>query len=175
VLTKPLGTGILATALKAGELEENTVLQITEIMAALNRDAAEAMAEVGVNACTDVTGFGLLRHCLEMAKASNVGIQLWAKKVPVISEAKIFASMGFVPGGSFNNQNFCANHLEIDPSLDPILLDLFSDPQTSGGLLISVPERKASALVQNLRERNTPSAHIIGEVLENRPGIIKVH
>lgn len=174
VLTKPLGTGILATALKANKLDEKITIKITELMAALNKDAAEAMVEVGVNACTDITGFGLLGHSLEMAKASKVGLRIYTEKTPLIPEAKVFASMGMVPAGSFANQNFCRHSLDIDPSVDPILLDLISDAQTSGGLLISVPEKEASLLIQKLIERNTPSAHIIGEVLEEPIGVIQV-
>lgn len=173
VLTKPLGTGVLATALKAGELKEDATRRITELMATLNKSAAEAMAEVSVNACTDVTGFGLLGHGLEMAEASNVGLKIQADKVPVIPEAKSFASMGLVPGGSYTNQKFCSKHLKVDASVDPILLDIFSDPQTSGGLLISVPEKTAPSLIQKLKEKNTPSANIIGEVTEENPGLIQ--
>lgn len=175
ILTKPLGTGILATALKAGELDKDTTKQITELMATLNKDAAEAVAEVGANACTDITGFGLLGHGLEMAKASNVGIKIDTRKVPVIHEAKTFASMGLVPGGSYTNQRFCSKHLEVDSSVDPILLDIMSDPQTSGGLLISVPKDKAPSLVQKLTERNTPAASIIGEVVKEAPGTIRCY
>ncbi len=175
ILTKPLGTGILATALKAGELDKDTTKQITELMATLNKDAAEAVAEVGANACTDITGFGLLGHGLEMAKASNVGIKIDTRKVPVIHEAKTFASMGLVPGGSYTNQRFCSKHLEVDSSVDPILLDIMSDPQTSGGLLISVPKDKAPSLVQKLTERNTPAASIIGEVVKEAPGTIQCY
>lgn len=173
VLTKPLGTGILATALKAGELDEKTTGYITGLMATLNKDAAEAMAEVGVNACTDITGFGLLGHCLEMAMASNIGIKIDTKKVPIIPEAKTFASIGFVPGGSYTNQKYCRKQLEIGPSVDPILLDIMSDPQTSGGLLISVPEDKAPGLLQKLKAKNVPVANIIGSVVEKMPGIIQ--
>ncbi len=173
ILTKPLGTGILATALKAGVLDEETTRQITELMVTLNKGAAEAMAEVGANACTDITGFGLLGHCLEMAKASNVGIKINTKKVPVIPEAKTFASMGLVPGGGYANRRFCSKRLEIDPSVDPILIDVMSDPQTSGGLLISVSESKADSLVRKLIEKNTPSASIVGEVVKKLPGIIR--
>lgn len=175
ILTKPLGTGILATALKAGELDKDTTKQITELMATLNKDAAEAIAEVGANACTDVTGFGLLGHGLEMARASNVGIKIDTKKVPVIPVAKTFASMGLVPGGSYTNQSFCSKHLEIDSSVDPILLDIMSDPQTSGGLLISVPKDKAPSLVQKLMKRSTPAASIIGEVVKEAPGTIQCY
>jgi len=173
VLTKPLGTGVLSTALKAGELEESATMQITELMATLNKSAAEAMTEVNVNACTDITGFGLLGHSLEMAEASNVGLKIYAEKVPVFPAAKSFASMGLVPGGSYKNQKFCSKHLEIDPLVDPILLDIFSDPQTSGGLLISVPEEEAPFLVQKLKEKNTPAADIIGEITEEKPGTIQ--
>jgi selenide,water dikinase len=173
ILTKPLGTGILATALKAGELDEKVTRQITALMATLNKDAAEAIEEVGANACTDITGFGLLGHCLEMARASNVGIKVDTKKIPIIPEAEVFASMGLVPGGSFTNQKFCSKHLEVASSVEPILMDIISDPQTSGGLLISVPEKKASALVQKLLEKNAPSVNIIGTVTEKRPGIIQ--
>lgn len=173
ILTKPLGTGILATALKAGELDKKTTRQITELMVTLNKGAAEAIAEVGANACTDITGFGLLGHCLEMARASNVEIKINTKKVPVIPEAKTFASMGLVPGGSYTNRKFCSKHLEIDSSVEPILLDIMSDPQTSGGLLISVSKSKAPSLVQKLIEKNTPSASIVGEVVKKSPGIIR--
>ena len=173
ILTKPLGTGILATALKAGQLDEDVTRQITELMATLNKDAAEAMAEVEANACTDITGFGLLGHSLEMAKASKVGIKIFAEKVPIISETKSFASMGLIPGGSYTNQKFCANNLEISASVDRLFIDIFSDPQTSGGLLISVPKNTAPFLVEKLEERGTPAANIIGEVVEEKPGIIQ--
>jgi len=172
VLTKPLGTGILATALKAKMLDEQVTRRITELMAALNRDAAEAMIEVGVNACTDVTGFGLLGHALEMARASNVSMRIYADKVPLIPEAKDFAAKGLIPGGSHANRNFCSGDLEGVSGIETITMDLLTDAQTSGGLLISVPAGKASLLIQRLKDRNTPVANIIGEVFDDRPGII---
>lgn len=171
VLTKPLGTGILATALKAELLDRELTGQITEMMAALNKDAAEAMTEVGANACTDITGFGLLGHCLEMAAASNVGMKIHAGKVPLVPQARTFASMGLIPGGGYANRKFCAKDLELDPSVEPILVDIMCDPQTSGGLLISVSREKAPLLVQRLSEKNSPAAHIIGEVIEEKPGM----
>ncbi len=174
VLTKPLGTGILATALKAKMLDEQVTRRITELMAALNKDAAEAMVETGVNACTDVTGFGLLGHALEMARASNVVMQIYADKVPLISEAKKYAAMGLIPGGSHANQNFCSQDLDVESKIDPVVLALLTDAQTSGGLLISVPAERAPRLVQKLEDRNTPAASIIGEVLGKGPGLIKL-
>lgn len=174
VLTKPLGTGVLATALKGKMLENTTTSVITELMATLNKDASEVMVEIGVNACTDITGFGLLGHALEMSVASKVCFRIYADKVPIIPEAQTFATMGMVPAGSFSNQKYCSKHLEIKPSIDPILLDLLSDAQTSGGLLISIPLEKADLLVHKLKEKGTPAANIIGEVLTKPAGMIQV-
>jgi selenide,water dikinase len=172
VLTKPLGTGILATALKAGQLNEKSTRELTRLMTTLNRSAAEAAVEIGANACTDITGFGLLGHCLELARASRVGLKIDTGKVPIIADTLTFCSIGLVPGGSYINQKFCSAELKIDPSVDPILLDVLFDPQTSGGLLISVPRNKVAALVQKLIENKTPSAAVIGEVVKALPGTI---
>ena len=174
VLTKPLGTGILATALKGGTLSEKLAAEVTELMATLNKGASEAMMQVGVNSVTDITGFGLLGHALEMARASNVGIRLYAKEVPIIPEAWNFASMGMVPEGSFRNRKFCASHVDLALGLDEILIDLLSDAQTSGGLLISVPSAKAEVLIQELLEKKTPAARIVGEVLSEPKCAIQV-
>lgn len=174
VLTKPLGTGVLATALKGKMLENTTTSTITELMATLNKDASEVMVEIGVNACTDITGFGLLGHALEMSVASKVCFRIYTDRVPLIPEAQTFASMGMIPAGSFSNQKYCSKHLEIKPSIDPILLDLLSDAQTSGGLLISIPSEKADLLVHKLKEKGTPAASIIGEVLPEPVGMIQV-
>jgi selenide,water dikinase len=175
ILTKPLGTGILATALKADMLEGDATRRITELMATLNKDAAQAMEGLKINACTDITGFGLLGHGLEMASASNVGIRIHAEKVPVIPETIEFASMGLVPAGSYTNQKFCSKQLQVDDTVDPLLIDIFSDPQTSGGLLISVPKDIAPSLVERLTEKKTPAASIIGEVSGSNPGMIQFY
>jgi selenide, water dikinase len=174
ILTKPLGTGILTTVLKGGGLNEKLTEEITELMAALNKEAAEVMMEVGVNAATDITGFGLLGHALEMAKASKVGMKLYARDVPIIPEALTFASMGMVPEGSLRNRNYCSKHVDVSSNIDPFFLDLLADAQTSGGLLISVPGKKADILVQKLIEKKTPDAKIVGEVLKEPKGVIQV-
>lgn len=174
ILTKPLGTGILATALKVKKLDEEITAYITELMATLNKDAAEVMVEVGVNACTDITGFGLLGHALEMARASKVGLRIYANKVPIIPEAMNFASMGMVPTGSCLNWNFCSHYVNVASGLDPLLIDLMADAQTSGGLLISVPKDRANLLIQKLMSRKTFSASVVGEVLSEPAGIIHV-
>jgi len=174
ILTKPLGTGVLATALKGGKLDEELTIKLAELMATLNKDAAEVMTEIGVHACTDITGFGLLGHALEMAKASSVCIRIYADKVPVISEAIDFASMGMIPEGSHLNQKFCSQHLDISHDLEPVIGDILADAQTSGGLLISVSEEKADQLLQRLIDRNTPAVSLIGEVLSEPKGMIQV-
>lgn len=174
VLTKPLGTGILTTVLKSGALNEKLTGEITELMAALNKGAAEAMVEVGVNASTDITGFGFLGHALEMAKASKVGIKLYAKNVPIIPEALTFASMGMVPEGSHRNRRFCSKHVDVSQNVDPLLIDLLTDAQTSGGLLISVPSEKAEILLRKIIEKRSPVAKIVGEVINEPKGVIQV-
>jgi selenide,water dikinase len=174
VLTKPLGTGILTTALKGGMLDDRLTSEITELMAALNKGASEAMMEVGVNAVTDITGFGLLGHALEMAKASKVCIRLYAKDVPVIPDALTFASIGMVPEGSLRNRKFCSHQVDAAPGLDAVLIDILSDAQTSGGLLISVPSEKADLLIEKLLEKKTPATTIVGEVLKQPMGTIQV-
>ena len=143
-------------------------------MAALNRGAAEGMMEVGVNAVTDITGFGLLGHALEMAKASKVCMRLYAKEVPIIPDALTFASMGMFPEGSLRNRRFCSHQVDVSPGLDAVLIDILSDAQTSGGLLISVPHEKADLLIQKLIEKETPVANKIGEVLGAPQGAIQV-
>lgn len=175
ILTKPLGTGILATAHKAGQLDSDATKQVTELMATLNMNAAMAMSGIKINACTDITGFGLLGHCLEMARASDVGIRIDAKKVPIIPDTEFFASMGLIPGGAYANQNFCKDYLKVDASVDAFLIDIFSDPQTSGGLVIAVPKDEAPLLVKRLHEKKTPSASIIGEVVEKHPKMIQCY
>lgn len=174
ILTKPLGTGILSAALRGRKLDEKTTTRITDLMAELNKGAAEAMMEVGVNAATDITGFGLIGHALEMAKASKVGMRLYAGQVPIIPEALTFASRGYIPAGSKRNRQFCSNHVDIATGVDHLLIDVLADAQTSGGLLISVPENKTAMLVQRLQDKNTPVASVIGEVMSEPTGVIQV-
>ncbi len=163
-LTKPLGTGVLATAYKAGLLSKKAVARMVEVMVDLNRAASEAMMEVGVHAATDVTGFGLVGHALEMAEASNVTLEIEAESVPVMSEAIEYASMGFLPEGDYANREFCAKLLEVRRSCERSRLDILFDAQTSGGLLISVPPSRSSQLFQKLLERGVVECAKIGEV-----------
>ncbi len=171
LLTKPLGTGIIATAIKAGFAGEETVRKVIKVMASLNRDASEAMMEVGVSACTDVTGFGLLGHACEMVEGSGVGFVIFASRVPILEEALEFSRMGLVPAGAYRNREFRKGMVEVLGVEEP-MLDVLFDPQTSGGLLISVAREKADGLMEGLRKRGV-GAEVIGEVTEEA-GKVKV-
>lgn len=162
ILTKPLGTGVLATAIKAGLISGEAQKRAIETMAALNKKAAEIMAEHPVNGCTDVTGFGLLGHTLEMATGSKVTITLFAENIPLLPEVMGSVQIGLVPAGSFSNRNFCAHQICKPEAIDPLLLDILADAQTSGGLLISLPEDRAPALLNDLKAGGVPDAAIIG-------------
>jgi selenide,water dikinase len=169
ILTKPLGTGIINTAIKAGMANEKLIEMVTNYMARLNNTASEVMQEVGARACTDVTGFGLLGHAFEMIQGTGRGIIIYASRVPIFPEAMNFAEMGLVPGGTYRNRDFRIHQVDIDPNVSRYLLDILFDPQTSGGLLIAVPEEKAERMVKKLKERGIDEATIIGEVV-NEPG-----
>ncbi len=171
ILTKPIGTGILSTALKGKLLDEKTQKLLVQTMTELNKTACQVMLEVGVNGCTDITGFGLLGHALEMAKGSKVNIKIYKDKVPLLPRVLEFASMGIVPAGGRRNANYCSKDVDRG-NADAITMDILSDPQTSGGLLISVPPHKASLLLDQLKSRGVFSASIIGEVIEEGRGKI---
>lgn len=174
ILTKPIGTGIISTAVKQGLAEKETADKTAEIMANLNRDAAEAMIEVGVNACTDITGFGLLGHLREMAAGSGVNVELIASQVPVIKEAEDFAASDIIPGGTLNNLAFVEPYVDFAPSIPRATRVLLADAQTSGGLLISLPPERAEDLLRNLKKRGVDSAARIGAVTRQGNGRIVV-
>lgn len=163
ILTKPLGTGILTTAAKAGLVGEGTVAAIVESMAMLNKRACEIMKNYPVHSCTDVTGFGLLGHAYEMGAGSGVTIQLDAAAMPLLPEARDMARMGIVPAGAYANRAYLEAKLKIEPTVPLDLLDIMFDPQTSGGLLIAVPEDQAAGLLADLQSE-IPAATIIGRV-----------
>jgi selenide,water dikinase len=174
VLTKPLGTGIIATALKGRLASKEAEEAAIRVMSALNRAAAEALEGLEVHALTDITGFGLLGHGLEMALASKAELTLYASRVPVLSWAREYAAMGLVPAGSHANRNFCEKHLRVDPQVDQIEVDLVSDAQTSGGLFIAVAPQHGETLLSRLQERGVVDAAVIGEVTGAGTGKIRV-
>ncbi|MGQ9531785.1 MAG: AIR synthase-related protein, partial [Desulfotomaculales bacterium] len=139
-----------------------------ETMAALNRDASLAMREVGVHACTDITGFGLLGHALEMALASKVALRFAAGAVPLLPGARDLAAQGFVPGGAYANRQHLAGHVTFDPAVPEELQMLLYDPQTSGGLLMAVAPERLALLLDALRLRNVAPA-VVGRVEEGAP------
>ena len=173
VLTKPLGIGVITTGIKQGRTSRETAEKAIRVMAALNRPAAEAMTETGVSAATDVTGFGLLGHLHEMTRAAEVRARIHLAAVPMLEEAWDLAREGAVPGGTRRNR------LAVDEAVtwDRVSEDaqiLLCDAQTSGGLLIAVPEDRLDRLLDALRERETPAAAVVGEITGTGGGEISV-
>jgi len=165
VLTKPLGTGVINTAIKRGIASEAITENISRMMAALNRTAAEVMKEFSVHACTDITGFGLLGHLAEMVENSGVALRLDSSQIPILPEAIEYAKMGMMPGGAFKNKEFRLGMIEFSAGVDPLIQDILFDPQTSGGLMICVKREQADALVDNLIAEGVAASKIIGEVI----------
>lgn len=149
ILTKQIGSGIVNTAVKAKMASAESEREAVRVMTSLNRNAKEIITNYTVHACTDVTGFGLLGHCSEMASASDAEIELNVKDIAYIKGAKEYATMGLVPGGAYRNQRHAASILDAG-DVEEVYLDLVSDPQTSGGLLIAVPEGEAAGLLGEL-------------------------
>ncbi|MFN2242851.1 MAG: selenide, water dikinase SelD [Anaerolineae bacterium] len=174
VLTKPLGTGIIATAVKRGLADEAAAREAAELMATLNRAAAEAMLEVGAHACTDITGFGLLGHLREMAAGSGVDVTLHAGAVPTLDAAWPFAAADVVPGGTLNNLAYVEEQVTFAPEVSRVAQLILADAQTSGGLLISLAADRAEVLLAALRDRGVASAALIGEVTGTGTGQITV-
>jgi len=173
VLTKPIGTGLLTTALKGEVLTEAQMPDAIAGMTMLNRAAAEVMLRIGVHACTDITGFGLLGHALELAEASRVGVTLTTTGLPVYPGAAEMAAIGLVPEGSYNNRSHYLPRVRDAESLSIELLDLLADPQTSGGLLICVAADKLAAL-QSALTAVSAGAWQIGFVSDAHPGLLQI-
>jgi len=174
VLTKPLGTGIISTALKGQMASEEAVRKITESMVTLNRTASEWMIRIGAHACTDITGFSFIGHALEMATASQVGLVIQSKTVPIFPEAMEYAKLGLIPGGAHANRQFFSCKVEGHSNVPERLLDILYDPQTSGGLLISLPCDQAERLVTALKKEEHIHTSVVGEVVEDHPGKIEL-
>jgi selenide,water dikinase len=163
VLTKPIGTGILATAVKGRLASATVVANLIAVASGLNKSAAELMGRFAPSACTDVTGFGLAGHIFEMAAAARVSITLYADMIPLIDDVLAFARMGMFPAGAYNNRKHFELGVTIAPTVDPVIADLLFDPQTSGGLIISLNHAVADDCMNALHDRGI-SARMIGEV-----------
>jgi selenide,water dikinase len=173
VLTKPLGSGIVATAVKAEAASNEVVARAVEVMATLNRDAARIMVEQGVRAATDVTGFGLLGHLRALLRSSGASARIWASDVPILPGVRELVRAGHVPGGTRRNAGDLAGDVSWG-SVEEETRILLCDAQTSGGLLMAVPRGGLERLLEALRRAETPAA-LIGEVTgEGAPGSIAV-
>ena len=173
ILTKPLGIGIINTAIKGGIPSNDTIKMVTQLMSLLNRDAADVMKNIQmsttgnfpVHACTDISGYGLLGHIAEMVIGTGLGIKLTANKIPVIPQALEYASMGLVPAEDYLNREACESMIQFSPDIDSVLQDILFDPQTSGGLLIAVNKKSADDLVYRLIKKGMTSSAVIGEIV----------
>lgn len=152
-LTKPLGNGVIATAIKAEMASKEAYEEAVYWMTLLNKDACDAMIKTGVNAATDVTGFGLMGHLYEMASGSDVKVEIYAGKVGFMKETLDHARIGLIPGGAYTNREYLKDKVEIDSGVDPVIADLLFSPETAGGLLIAVRGEKRDALASALQER----------------------
>jgi selenide,water dikinase len=173
VLTKPLGTGVVATAIKRGRPDGAVVAAAVGSMVALNRGAGEAALAAGVVAATDVTGFGLLGHLHRMVRASGVAGEVDAGSVPLLPGAVELAGAGFVSGGTRSNQAFLAGKVEVDRGVPAVVVTLLHDAQTSGGLLLAVPPDRLEGLLADLVARELPAA-LVGRIVAGPAGHLRV-
>ena len=168
VLTKPLGTGILTTAAKAELLSGAEYRAMTDLMAALNRDAARAAVPLRPSACTDVTGFGLIGHAREMAEGAGCTIELWPGRVPIVPQALELARDGIIPAGAYRNLEFAGPEVETAGTFPQAVLDCLYDPQTSGGLLLAIAEERGAELLRRLADAGVTAA-AVGRVRPRGP------
>lgn len=164
ILTKPIGIGVINTAIKGGMASDEEIQLAVDVMAYLNKDAAEGMKQVQVNTCTDITGFGLIGHLYEVAKASDVTIELEAASVPLVQGAKNYAEMGLLPAGMYKNKQYVGSSVSVGDHVPAVIEDLLHDPQTSGGLLISLPAEEGEKLMRIYKESLKTDYSIIGRV-----------
>ena len=167
ILTKQLGSGIINTAVKAEMASEEAEQEAIRVMTTLNKKAKETAQDFTVHACTDVTGFGLLGHCSEMAEASRAVIEIGVDGIAFMTGAKEYAEMGLIPGGAYRNQRHVSGMLDIG-GVDEVYVDLLSDPQTSGGLLFAVPEQEADGMLRALAKADLGTeVSVVGRVVES--------
>ncbi|MBP3039492.1 selenide, water dikinase SelD [Bacillaceae bacterium Marseille-Q3522] len=173
ILTKPIGVGILTTAIKRGLLTDKEITRVTKVMATLNKTAAETMKDYEVHACTDVTGFGLLGHATEMAKGSGVGLKINNNNVPILARVRELAEQGVIPGGTKNNFAHVQASVTFPETMDQIDQWILCDAVTSGGLLIAVAEEDGEKLLADLLKTGV-EASMIGQVTDKHPGNVIV-
>jgi selenide,water dikinase len=172
ILTKPIGTGIINTAIKANLADKRLINEVTEIMSCLNSASKDESLRFDISACTDVTGFGLLGHACEMIENQDIGLKIDIQRIPLIEKAMHFANMGIVPAGTHRNRDFRLGYLKGYETTNPAFMDVLFDPQTSGGLLIAVKREEGETLKKVLREKGVKAASIIGEFVDEPKGMI---
>jgi len=164
ILTKPLGSGILVTAAKGEVIDEAGLAPAVAVMTTLNRRGAEIAAGYAIHACTDVTGFGLLGHALEMLGDGDTGLIIESAALPLLPRAYEMAEMGIIPAGAYTNRDFVGDRVRIGLQVKAPLIDIACDPQTSGGLLLAVAPEQAADLLEEL-QKELPQAALIGEIV----------
>ncbi len=174
ILTKPLGLGIITTGIDRGLVNGSVIERVTAVMTQLNRAASEAMIAVGVHACTDISGFGLLGHLREMLEASHAGAKVSLKQVPVLDEAWALVAKDSIPDGSRNNHHYLTEFVEWGRGIGVEAQMILCDAQTSGGLLIAVPPKRVNKLLKTLEQAGVESAAVIGEIISEPKGRIRV-
>lgn len=172
ILTKPIGTGIISTAIRKGLADADSMQEAIGWMKTLNKKASEVLQDFSVNACTDVTGFGLMGHLSEMTRGSGVGAEVFFSRLPIMSNISQLAEKGAVAGGTKGNYEYYSQWIDWDEKLDQIQRYIFCDAQTSGGLLISVDKRDAQSLLSALHNQGISVAAIIGEITIGEKGRI---
>lgn len=165
ILTKLLGIGIITMANTMGKVSDDLMKRISQSMAALNKTASEVMLKIGTNACTDITGFGLMGHAYNVALMSKVTLRFSASRLPVFEEARALARDSIMPGGSFSNKDYYGQFAKVEDSVPEEMQNIAFDAQTSGGLLMSVPRDKADQMLKELHNQGVKDAVVVGEVI----------
>ncbi len=175
ILTKQIGSGIINTAIKADMASETSIKEAQMVMSSLNKKAKQVAEKFRVSACTDITGFGLLGHSVEMAEASGVTFEIVADSVEYMADAMEFAKMGLVPTGTYKNRGYSIDKVESD-GISPVYLDLLYDPQTSGGLLLSVAPEDLNGMLQEFQNIGMETqVSVIGTVTEKSDKLIRLY
>lgn len=175
ILTKPLGTGIVSTAIKADAAGSEMIRQASACMSRLNKTASELMLSAGeIHSCTDITGFGFFGHASEMIEGSDVGLSIEAAVLPVLDGVQDLIESGYVPGGLYRNRNFRMHQVQKAATCPDWIYDLCFDPQTAGGLFFSLPAPLAQALVDRMTAAGISEAAVVGEVVSDHPGQILI-
>jgi selenide,water dikinase len=173
ILTKPLGSGLVNTAMRVDQASQESIDAFIKVMTRLNKRAAEIIENYSVSACTDVTGFGLFGHLYEMIDESDTGAVVTISKIRMIPGAEKYAAEGFIPGGAYNNRDFCEKHVDVDSNVPEELVDVLYDPQTSGGLIFMIKSDQVLEVMKEL-ENDGIEASQVGYLTDEHPNRIKV-